>query len=196
MEWTELQALWQQYDARITENTRINKEVLKRMLWTKSERRINRITLQTGASLFVNNIVLLLFFTLAPLKFNHGLVLYLGISLFAGGVLLVNFWSIKYFILLRNIDFTHSVIATRKHIEQVEKFQTKRIKLGYSFLPISFIGVFLLFDMLPFTKLQIVFLSLMFVVAIVSMYYEFRWKNWWFGKLNLELDEIEQLEKE
>jgi len=195
MEWTELQTLWQQYDARIAENTRINKEILKRMLRTKSERRVNWVTLQTGAGLFLMPIVLFLLFALFPFKFNHGLALYLGIFLYGGGVLFAYCRSINYFMLLRNIDFTHSVIATRKNLIQLEQFQTKILKSSFWLMPIIVIGVFIMFDMPIFTKKSVVPLSLIIVVMAVSMYYKFRWKNWWFGKLNFELDEIEQLEK-
>ena len=197
MEWTELQALWQQYDARIAENTRINKEILKRMLRAKPERRINWITLKEGANMLLMPIVLLLVFTLVPFKYNHGLALYLGIFLYGGGVLVSYYWSLKYFMLLRKIDFTHPVTTTRKNLKQLEIFYTKRLKnLGYKLMPIGIIGIYLLFDMLIFTKSSLVPFSLMFVVWVVSMYFKFRWKNWWFGKLNTELDEIEQLEKE
>ena len=198
MEWTELQALWQQYDARIAENTRINKEVLKRMLRTKPERRINWVTIQTGANIFLMPVVLLLIFTLVPLniKFNHGLVPYLGLFLYGGIMLFAYCWSIKYFMLLRKVDFTHSVSATRKNLKQLEKFYTKILKLGYLLVPVAFIGVFMMSNMPIFTKSTIAPLSLVIVVMVVSMYYKFRWKNWWFGKLNTELDEIEQLENE
>jgi len=63
-------------------------------------------------------------------------------------------------------------------------------------MPIIVIGVFMMFNMPFFTKASALPLSLIFVVMVVSMYYKFRWKNWWFKKLNFELDEIEQLEKE
>ena len=194
MEFTELQALWQQQNAQIAENTRINKEILKRILKVKPERRINWVTLQTGAGLFINPIILLLFFTLAPITFNHGLALYLGISLYGCIVLLGFYWSIKYFMLLRNIDFTNSVTTTRKNLRQLEKFHTTRLKLVCLMFPIALIGVFLMFD-IPITKESFVILPLMLVMMVVSIYYRFRWKNWWFGKLNSELDEIEQLEK-
>jgi hypothetical protein len=196
MEWSEFQALWQQYDARIAENTRINKEVLKRMLRAKPERRVNWIRLQTGAGVLLMPIVLFFLFTLLPFKFNQGFALYLGIFLYGGGCLLAYCWSIKYFLLLRNINFTNSVTATRKNLKQLEKFQTKIIKIGYFLMPFAIIGVFLMFDMPLFTKRSLVPLSLCFVVMVGSMYYKFRWKNRWFRKLNFELDEIEQLEKE
>ncbi len=196
MEWTELQAMWQQYDARIVENTRINKEILKRMLRTKPERRVNWVMLQTGAGLLLGPIFVFIFFVLSPVKFNHGWPLYLGILLYGGGVLWGYYWSIKHLILLRKINFTHPVATTRKDLKQLEKYQTMRLRLGYGIMPIMMIGVFLIFDMPIFTKATVVPLSLIFAIMIVSMYYQFRWKSWWFKKLNTELDEIEQLEKE
>ncbi len=199
MEWTEMQAMWQQYDVRLAENTRINKEILRRMLSTKPERRVSWVKLQMIGNIFLMPIITLLFLTLSPVKFNHGLALYLGIFLF-GSIASWNYYlSIKYFTLLRKIDFTHSVVTTRKDLEQLEKHQTIRLRLTYVLMPIALIGVFLLFDMhipRPISLYAITPLMLCFVVMIVSLYFKFRWKNWWFKKLNAELDEIEDLEKE
>lgn len=200
MEWTELQAIWQQYDARIAENTRINKEILKRMLSTKPDRRVNWVMLQTGAGLLLGPILVLIIFSLPTIRFSTGIKLFLGILMYGGGCLISYFWSVKYFIMLRKINFTNPVTTTRKQINQAEKFQTKTLKIGYLvFMPIIFTGVFLLSDMrIPgsLSLYSITPLLLCIVVMIVTLYFRFRWKNWWFKKLNTELDEIEQLEKE
>ena len=201
MEWTELQVMWQQYDARLTENTRINKEILKRIIRRKPERRVNWVRFQSGVGLLWIPIFLLLFFAVlipaSHIEFNHGLALYLGIFLYGGGVLLGYYWSINYFMLLRNIDFSHSVITTRKNLMQLEKYQTKTLRRGsYLLMPFAFIGIILIFNLQLFTKENTLGSSLILVMMVALMYYKFRWKNWWFKKLNAELDEIEQLEKE
>ena len=200
MEWTELQAMWQQYDARLAENTRINKEVLKRMLSSKPERRVNWVRLQNVAWMFWVPIGLFLFFTLLipinHIKYNHGLALYLGIFLYGGLVILGYYWSISYVMLLRNIDFSHSVTTTRKNLKQLERYRTKTLRLSYLLMPFALIGINLMFNLQLFTKGNALFLSLFLVTMGASMCYKFWWTNWWFRKLNAELDEIEQLEKE
>ena len=196
MELTELQTMWQQYDARLAENTCINKEILKRMLRKKPERRISWVRLQSEATLYWVPIFLLLCFTLMPVKFNHGLALYLGIVLYGVCVLLGYYWSVNYFMLLRNIDFSHSVIITRKNLKQLEGYRTKTLRLSYLLMPFALIGVILMFNLQLFTKGNALPLFLILVIMGVSMYSRIRWKNWWFRKLNFELDEIEEIEKE
>ena len=199
MEFAELQAVWQQYDARIAENTRINKEILKRMLRAKPERRINWVTLQTWAGMLLVPLILILIMPSA--KYSSGIKLYVGILLYGGGCIISYLWSIKYLRLLRKINFTNPVTTTRKNINETEKFQTKVIKIGYLILmPIMLPGVFLLFDMHISQATKSFFaalpLLLCFIVMAFSVYFKIRWKNWWFKKLNAELDEMEQLEKE
>ena len=203
MEFTELQAMWQQYDARIAENTRINKEILRRMLMAKPERRINCVMLQTWAGLLLMPFILLLIFTSPSVRFSSGIKLYIGILLFGGGCIISYSRSIKQLQLLRKINFTNPVVTTRKSINETERFKTKVIKIGYLIImPIMLIGVFLLSGMRistpthPFSFYSILPLLLFIVVMIVSLYYKVRWNNWWFSKLNAELDELEELEKE
>ncbi len=199
MELDELQAMWQQYDHRLTENIRLNKEILKKMLKARPERRINWVTLQTGASLLLTPFILLIIFSFSEIKLNIGIHLFLGIFMFGGCCLVGYFWSVKHFLLLRKINFINPVTTTRKDINQFEKCNTKSLKMGYSLMPFGIIGVFLMFDMhfpTPVSLYALTPLLLCFVVMIVSLYFRLKWKNWWFKKLNAELDEIEELEKE
>ena len=200
MEMSELQKMWQQYDARIVENTRINKEILRRMLRTKPERRINWVILRTWMSLLLAPIALPLILTSSSARFSSGIKLYVGILLFGVGLIISFLWSMKRLYLLRKINFTNPVTTTRKNINETERFQTKVFKIGYLIIaPIMLIGVFLFSDMLPPKSMSIysmVPLLLCIVVMAVSVHYNIRWKNWWFKKLNVELDELEELEKD
>ena len=196
MEWNELKALWQQDDARITENTCINNEALIRLLRVKPEKRVNRETLKTLAGLFISPIIILVILTSISLEYNHGLSLYFGGFLFGGFYLWVYWWSIKYLMLLRKIDFTKSIIATRKRLKQIEKYLTKKLIISYLLMPIAAAGVFLIFKITLFEKTSVVPLLLLFGLIVSSILYKFVLKIRWFRKLNIELDEIEQLEKE
>ena len=196
MEWNELQALWQQDDARITKNTCINNEALIRLLRVKPERKVNRETLKTLAGLFLSPAILLAVLTSISLEYNHGLSLYLGGFLFGCFYLWVYLWSLKYLMLLRKIDFTNSIIATRKRLKQLEKYLTKKLIISYLSMPIAIIGVFLIFKITLFEKTSVVPLFIIFGIIVSSILYKFVLKIRWFRKLNIELDEIEQLEKE
>jgi len=51
MELLELQNIWNQYDKKISENIRLNKDILRKMLLTKTEKRLNRIKVEAGIRL-------------------------------------------------------------------------------------------------------------------------------------------------
>jgi acyl-ACP thioesterase len=51
MELIELQNIWVQYDKKLTDNTRLNKEILRRMLISKPEKRLNWIKISAGFNL-------------------------------------------------------------------------------------------------------------------------------------------------
>ena len=57
MELTELQNLWKEYDKKISENTRLNKEILKLMLLSKPQRKLNWIIIKAGLNIFISNSV-------------------------------------------------------------------------------------------------------------------------------------------
>jgi len=48
MELAELQNIWQEYDKKISENTRLNKEILRLMLLSKPRERVNWIKIKAG----------------------------------------------------------------------------------------------------------------------------------------------------
>ena len=52
MELSELQNIWQEYDKKISENTRINKEILRLILLEKPRKRLNWIKIKAGTWLF------------------------------------------------------------------------------------------------------------------------------------------------
>ena len=52
MELAELQNIWQEYDKKISENTRLNKEILRLILLEKPQRRLNWIKIKAGAWIF------------------------------------------------------------------------------------------------------------------------------------------------
>jgi hypothetical protein len=48
MELAELQNIWQEYDKKLSENTRLNKEILRLILIEKPQRRLNWIRIKAG----------------------------------------------------------------------------------------------------------------------------------------------------
>lgn len=195
MELIELQNMWKQYDDKLSETTRLNKEILKKLLQSKPEKRLNRIKLKAGFNL-VLPIAAIVFVLLPNIKFRNEIDFYAGISLFGIAYILLYYWSIRYYMLINKIDYTNSITLIRKKIKLLEKYKIKITRLGYILIPFGILGIFLMANFPIFSKRSILPLSLIILVFFISVYYTFKYDIFeQFRKIDIELNEIEQLEK-
>lgn len=196
MELLELQAIWQQYDKNILENTKINKEVLKRILISKPEKRLNREKIKAGLNLILP-IVLILFILVPNIKYRPSIDFYVGVFMFGMVFSVLYYWSVRYYMLIRRIDFSSSITLIKKNIKQLEKYKIKLKSLGFIIMPFGLIGIYLLGEFPAFSKDSILPVSLIILVMITSIYYTFKYSVFeQFRILNREIDEVEKLEKE
>ena len=196
MELTELQNIWQQYDKKISENTRLNKEILKMMLKSKPEKRVTRIKLRALFNLIIPVILIPLIF-IPRVEFRNETGFYVGFLLFGPFALLTYYWAIKYYLMINKIDFNDSITAIKKNIKEVEKYKIKMTKFGYIFSPFAMTGVFLIANIPILSKHSFLPISLIISVFIISIYITFRYSIFErFKTINREIEEIEQLEKE
>lgn len=196
MELTELQNLWQQYDKKLSENTRLNKEILKMMLKTKPEKKVIWIKLKAIFHLILP-IVLIFAFFIPRIEFRDETGFYVGLLLFWPFALLTYYWAIRYYLLINKIDFNNSIATIKKNINEVEKYKIKMTKFGYLFSPFAMAGVFMIANISILSKHSLLPISLIISVFIISVYVTFKYSIFErFKKLNMEIDEIEQLEKE
>lgn len=195
MELIELQNMWKQYDDKLSETTRLNKEILKRLLQSKPERRLNWIKLKAGFNL-VLPIVAIGLVLLPNIKFRTEIDFYAGISLFGIVYILLYYWAIRYYMLINKIDYANSITLIRKKVKQLEKYKIKISRLGFILTPFGILGIFLMANFPIFSKHSILPLSLIILVFFYSVYYTFKYDVFeQFRKIDMELDEIEQLEK-
>jgi hypothetical protein len=185
MELIELQNIWQQYDKKLSENTRLNKEILKMML--KSKAAFNLIL----------PIVLILGILVPRVEFRNETSFYIGFLLFGPFALLTYYWAIRYYLLITKIDFNQSITTIKKNIKEVEKYKIKITKFGYNFVPFAMTGVFLIANIPILSKHSILPISLIISVFIISAYITIKYSIFErFKTINREIEEIEQLEKE
>lgn len=196
MELIELQALWQQYDKNILDSTKINKEVLKRILISKPEKRLNWEKIKAGSNLILP-IVLVLFILVPNIKFRPSIDFYVGIFIFGMVFSVLYYWSVRYYMLIGRIDFSSSITLIKKNIKQLEKYKIKLKRFGFILMPFGLIGIFLLGEFPIFSKDSILPISLIILVMIISIYYTFKYSIFeQFRILNREIEEVEKLEKE
>ena len=195
MEWAELQNLWQQYDARLAENTLINKEILKRVIYSKSEKRQKWMR---GWAIFgiVMPIPIMCMALIPNVKFRNEWDFYLGLFLLIVVLASVLYRTIQDFLLIRDIDFTNQVAKTKKQLVRLEETRLKAKKISYFSMVVAMVSVCMLAKIPVMTKSFIgltIFIILLFIITIYIQ--SKRFKNQ-MNNFNAELDEIEQLEKE
>lgn len=195
MELQELENMWAVYDHKLSENTRINKEVLKHLLLDKPKKRITNMMLKAIVELVSPIFLLIWFFSEAGIRYDWkywvGMALFLSIAFFG------YYLSIRYFQLIQNVDFSKSVTQTRKELKKIELFKLQRIKYGLRFGPVGAIGVFMISEIHVLSNNFIMPLVLILIVFGVSHYLRYRYgvvEN--FNKFKHELEELEALEKE
>ena len=195
MEWTELQAMWQQYDARLAESTRVNKEILKRMLRSKPERRLKRM--KGWATYRIVVPVPIMCIALIPnVKFRNEWDFYLGFVLLMVMLVYALYRGIQYFFLIRDINFTNQVAKTKKQLVQLEESKLKDTKYEYLLFFVAMVGVCLLAQLPVMTKEFIALTIFIILFFIVSNYIHLKKFKNQLNNFNAELEEIEQLEKE
>jgi len=194
MELIELQNIWQQYDKKISENMTLNKEILRRMLQSKPEKRITWIKLKAGFKLILP-IVIISVMMIPNLVFRNEISFYTGILLFGGFALITYYWAIRYYLLINKVDFNNPVTLIKKDIKQVEKYKIKVTKFSYIFAPFGLTGVFLMANIPILSKHSLLPISLIILVFLFSIYITFKFSIFErFAKINKEIEEIEKLE--
>ena len=194
MELIELQNIWQQYDKKISENINLNKEILRKMLQSKPEKKIRWIKLKAGFNLILP-IVIISVLLIPNVVFRNEISFYTGFFLFASFALITYYWAIMYYLLLNKIDFNNPITLIKKDIKQVEKYKIKVTKFSYIFAPFGLTGVFLIANMPILSKHSILPISLIILVFLFSIFITFKFSIFErFAKINREIEEIENLE--
>jgi hypothetical protein len=136
MELDELKAMWAQYDTKLTENLRLNEELLKKMNLDKSKQEM-QIPLNYEIASVLINVLFLLFFGISTFNFASELKFLLP-GLVA--TLLSVWWllaSLRKVNILMKIDYFNSpVIELQKSINTVKQKALLFRKIEFYLLPI------------------------------------------------------------
>ena len=199
MELLELQSIWQEYDKKLSENTRLNKEILRLMLLSKPRRRLNWIKIKAGLSIF-SPILFVTLLLVLDVQFHLNTNFYIGLGLFLPIYTITYIWDIRYFKLIRNVDFSMPILSIKKVIAELEKYKIKTTRIRYLLMPFAMTGFLLMIIQkitIGFNLVSVIPLLLIILVFISSIYFTFKYSIYErFKKLAKEIDEIEQLEKE
>lgn len=197
MELLELENIWKEYDLKVTENTRINKEILKRILISKPERRFNLLKIKAVFNV-LSPVILLILIAVMKMSLSYNVSFFIGLSLFLSIYLISYIWDIKYFMLIRKLDFSGAILPLKKGVAELEKYKIKTTRIKYTLMPIAIVGIFCMLIEKPIINTEsIVLFTLIIIVFLASAYYTFKFSIYEkFRKLNKEIEEVENVEKE
>lgn len=196
MELLELENIWKECNREIAGNTRVNREILRRMLLAKPEKRINWMKIWSGFNL-LTPLILFILITVTNYQFYITPKFYIGLSLFLPAYIAVYILDLKYFLLIRRFDFSDTALSIKKRIAELEKCKIKATQVRYILTPVLIFGILLMIIRnFIFNTEFLIMILLMVVVMIVSASYTFKYSiRERFRLLNKEIEEIEELEK-
>ena len=120
-----MQKMWSLHNERIAENTRINKEVLKTVLLSKTERKINWIRFKAISSLIIP-IPLFIIIVIPRLEFRMDLKFIIGTVLFGVVCIPSYIWTIKYILALEHLDVLKPITTINPKIALAKPVMDKR----------------------------------------------------------------------
>ena len=201
METTKLQEMWANYDKKISENTRLNKEILKQILVSKSERRFNKVILKVVIEIIVV-IVMLVYFFVKHVSYQPTIVFSLSLTIFVAAIGIPIIGHIRYFLMLYRINFSESVLSLKKKINESERLKEKNRRHDRFMVLLILISLWFISqdfkDMILFhSKIlsePFFFVSVIVSAIVVLVIKHFRDKT--LDRLNNEISEIEELERD
>ncbi len=194
MELSELQNSWIESNAKIDENIRINREILRQMLIKKPERRIAAIKFHAIWELVLP--LILLPIIISQVKVRDDIYFYIGAVFFSAFCVLTYYWAIRYFLKVMEIDFSSPIIVLKRQVAELERLKLRTKRLGYILTPFVLASVFMItgihiqkitpYSMLPLFLIVIVFAATFFITTKYTISGRFK-------KLNEEIGELERL---
>jgi len=120
MELNEIQNMWAQYDKKLAENTRLNKEILKRMLLAKPEKRLQWMRIKAGYRM-LTPLLLLIPLLWVDFDFQFTINFFIGLGMFMAVCVYTYIGDVKCFLLIRKINSSEAVLSIKKKIAELEK---------------------------------------------------------------------------
>jgi hypothetical protein len=197
MELNEIQNMWAQYDKKLAENTRLNKEILKRMLLAKPEKRLQWMRIKAGYRM-LTPLLLLIPLLWVDFDFQFTINFFIGLGMFMAVCVYTYIGDVKCFLLIRKINSSEAVLSIKKKIAELEKYKIKTKRVSYMLMPFAIVGILLmLIHKLVYNSEFFIFIALVILVFAGSIYVTFKYFiHEPFRKLNKELAEIVELEQE
>jgi hypothetical protein len=194
MELEEFKAIWSQHEKMLVEQTVLNKQLLRKILTTRAERRIDWLKVRTLAALILP-LPLFVFIVIPRIQFALEFEFIIGFLLFASITVITYAWSIKLYLRIERLDPNGPITKASKQLKRVEKYKLKITRNGYMLFPFMFVGIFLSAG-IPFLSARMIpFYALCVVVFLISLYVQSKHGLLaQIRKIDRDIEEISRLE--
>ncbi len=194
MELEELKAIWSQHEKMLVENTVLNKQLLRKILATRAERRIDWLKVRTLAFLILL-LPLFIFIVIPRIEFALEFEFIVGFLLFASTSVITYAWSIKLYLRIERLDPNGPLTAVNRQLKLVEKYKLKINRNGYMLFPFMFVGIFLSAGIPILSAKMIPFYALCVGVFLISLYVQSKHGLLaQIRKIDSDIEEISRLE--
>ncbi|MGW8316452.1 MAG: hypothetical protein ACWGNV_12685 [Bacteroidales bacterium] len=192
----ELQRIWLHHEQQLAAGTRINRELIRKLLIANTDKRIDWIKIKSLISL-VLPLPLIAIIVVPRIEFVPSFGVILGIVLFVSLSVITYIWAVRLYLLIDKLNSDETILHFRRQLKIVEKYKLKTKRNGLMLAPVMIIGVFLSAG-IPFLSVKMIpFYGLMVAVFLVSNY--IRSKHGLLAqirKIDRDLEEIATLEQD
>ena len=196
MDFNEIKSAWVQHEHMLLENTRVNRELLRKLLVTRAAKRIDWLKIKTFAGLIVPFVILVLI-VIPRLEFTLEIERVIGYVLFVPLYILSYVWAIRLYLLIERLNFKEPVLSVRKQLRLVERFKLKIKRYNLMLAPLLIIGIFLSAGIPVFSAMMIPFYILMVIAFLIGQHIRSRYGLVaQINRIDDEMKEIAVLEKD
>jgi hypothetical protein len=194
MEIDEIKTIWTQHEKVLVENTKMNKELLKKLLLVNAEKRIDWLKIKSLVGLILP-LIGIIFIAIPRIQFTFETDVVIGIVLFVSLSAITYIWAIKLYLRIERLNPNGPITTVSKQLKLVEKYKMRNTKYCLILAPFMIIGVFLSAGIPFLSPKMIPFYALMVVVFLISTY--IRTKHGLVAqvrKIDRDIEEISKLE--
>ena len=194
MEIDEIKTIWTQHEKVLVENTKMNKELLKKLLLVNAEKRIDWLKIKSLVGLILP-LIGIIFIAIPRIQFTLETDVVIGIVLFVSLSAITYIWAIKLYLRIERLNPSGPITTVSKQLKLVEKYKMRNTKYGLILVPFYIIGIFLSAGIPFLSPKMIPFYTLMVIVFLISTY--IRTKHGLVAqvrKIDRDIEEISKLE--
>ncbi len=194
MEIDDIKTIWTQHEKVLVENTKMNKELLKKLLLVNAEKRIDWLKIKSLVGLILP-LIGIIFIAIPRIQFTLETDVVIGIVLFVSLSAITYIWAIKLYLRIERLNPNGPITTVSKQLKLVEKYKMRNTKYGLILVPFYIIGIFLSAGIPFLSPKMIPFYALMVIVFLISTY--IRTKHGLVAqvrKIDRDIEEISKLE--